>query len=34
MIKARILEDNENLFHWKYLLSKENSVNRLPHLLS
>ena len=29
MIKARISGDNENVFHWKYLLSKENSVSTL-----
>ena len=30
MIKARISGDNENVFHWKYLLSRENSVPKLP----
>ena len=26
MIKARISGDNENVYHWKYLLPKKNSV--------
>ena len=28
MIKARISGDNENAFHWKYLLSKKNRVKQ------
>ena len=31
MIKARVSGDNENVFHWKYLLSKKNRVTDKMH---